>query len=105
MPIYTTASFRVRPESLEKCEQAAGRFVERIRSEEPGTRVYLSLQDSAERTRFLHVMVFDDEKAEERHRHSAATREFTTFLFPELLGGVDVHDYKLVAGMDIAQEK
>ena len=99
MPIYTTASFRVRPESLEKCERAVATFASRIAAEEPGTRLYLSLQDGAERTRFLHVMTFDDEAAEERHRHSPATREFTTFLYPELLGGVDVHDYRRVAGV------
>lgn len=98
MPIFTTATFRVRPDSLEKCERAAARFVERIRLEEPGTRVYLSLQDNAERTRFLHVMIFDDEQAEEAHRHSPATTEFTTLLYPELLGGVDFHDYRLIAG-------
>jgi len=98
MPIFTTASFRVRPESLEKCERAIERFADRIRLEEPGTRVYLSLQDNAERTRFLHVMVFDDEQAEEQHRHSPATQEFTTLLYPELMGGVDFHDYHLVGG-------
>ena len=101
MPIFTTASFRVRPESLEKCEQAVARFVERIETEEPGTRVYLSLQDNAERTRFLHIMVFDDEEAEERHRHSSATTEFTTMLYPELMGGVDFHDYRLVGGVGL----
>ncbi len=104
MPIFTTASFRVRPESLDKCQQAAARFAERIRLEESGTRVYLSLQDNAERTRFLHVMVFDDEAAEERHRHSPATAEFTKLLYPELMGGVDFHDYHLAGGVGAPTE-
>ncbi|MGH2528945.1 MAG: hypothetical protein ACRDH0_06405 [Actinomycetota bacterium] len=31
----------------------------------PGTNLYLSLQDREDPTRFLHVMIFDDDAAED----------------------------------------
>ena len=57
MSVYGTARFRVKPESLDRRRSAIEEFVSYVRA----TKLYLSLQDRADPTRFLHVMIFDDE--------------------------------------------
>ena len=57
MAIYGTARFSVKPETLDRCRSVIEEFVSYVRAKEPGTKLYLSLQDRADRTRFLHVMM------------------------------------------------
>jgi len=65
--IAKTAAFAVRPESLARCEEVIRKFVDDVTSEEAGTRVYVSLRERRDPTRFVHVMVFEDEAAEAAH--------------------------------------
>ena len=97
MPIYKTASFLVRAGSLDRCTAAVREFVTEMQQSERGTRLYLSLQDQVNPHRFLHVFVFEDERAESFHRDAPATKRFTEKLFPELVGEVKFGDYTLVA--------
>lgn len=97
MPIYKTASFLVRAGSLDRCTEAVRQFVSEIQRTEPGTQLYLSLQDQVNPHRFMHVFVFEDERAETIHREAEATKRFTELLFPELIGEVKFGDYTLVA--------
>jgi quinol monooxygenase YgiN len=86
--IYGTARFSVRPEALDRCRSAIEEFVTYVRENEPGTRLYLSLQDSEEPTRFLHVMIFEDDAAQTIHTNSKAVDRFTRTLYPETVDGV-----------------
>ena len=97
MPIYKTASFLVRAGSLDRCTEAVRQFVAEIQRTEPGTQLYVSLQDQINPHRFLHVFIFEDERAETIHREAPATRRFTELLYPELIGEVKFGDYSLVA--------
>jgi quinol monooxygenase YgiN len=90
-----TARFTVRPEARERCEAAIREFVSAL-DDEPGTRVYVALRERGDPTRFLHVMVFDDEEADERHRHAEHTRRFVEALYPHTLEGVAFNDFTLV---------
>jgi quinol monooxygenase YgiN len=81
---HKTARFEVRPEGLEKCRQAIREFVTHIRQNEPDTKLYLSLESSDKPGSFLHVMMFADDAAEQRHAQSDACRRFTGILYPEL---------------------
>jgi len=76
MPVYGTARFSVKPEALDRCQSAIEEFVTYVRANEPGTKLYLSLQDQADPTRFLHVMIFEDEAAENIHTNSEALDRF-----------------------------
>ena len=97
MSIYKTASFHVRHESLERCKEGILRFVAEIREGEPGTSLYVSLQDRNNPTHFIHFYAFDDEAAEAFHGASDITKRFSLFLTPELAGPVSFGDYRVVA--------
>ena len=97
MPIYKTANFLVRAGSLDRCTEAVREFVTEMQQSERGTQLYISLQDQVNPHRFLHVFVFEDERAEAIHRDAPATKRFTQKLFPELVGEVKFGDYSLVA--------
>ena len=57
MAIYGTARFSVKPEALDRSRSAIEEFVSYVRAKRPGTKLYLSLQDQVDPTRFLHVMM------------------------------------------------
>jgi quinol monooxygenase YgiN len=95
MVVAKTARFAVRPDARARCEAAIREFVSAVDGE-PGTRVYLSLRESGDPTRFLHVMVFDDAEADARHRHAAHTRRFVATLYPQTLDGVALNDFTVV---------
>jgi len=95
--IATTAAFAVRPESLARCEEVIRKFVDDVTSQEAGTRVYVSLRERRDPTRFVHVMVFEDEAAEAAHRDAERTHRFTAALYPHTLEGVAFTDCSLVA--------
>jgi quinol monooxygenase YgiN len=97
MAIYRTASFLVRSESIDRCKDRIQSFVAEIKATEPGTRLYVSLQDQVNHNRFFHFYVFDDEDAEAAHSEAAITKRFSEFLLPELAGPVSFGDYVLVA--------
>ena len=97
MAIYKTASYRVQPQSLPKVKQAIDAYITYIRSNEPNTILYTSLQSAEDETAFLHVMGFKDAAAEEQHRMSEGTQRFVDILYPETIDGVKFSDYQLEA--------
>ena len=93
--VAKTARFAVHPDSRARCEAAIRELVSAL-DDEPGTRVYMALSERGDPTRFLHVMVFDDEAADERHRHAEHTKRFVETLYPHTLEGVAFNDFTLV---------
>jgi len=67
-----------------------------VHGDEAGTKLYLSLQDAEEPTRFLYVMIFEDEAAENIHTNSQAVDRFTGILYPETVDGVTFERYTAV---------
>jgi quinol monooxygenase YgiN len=97
VPIYQTARFRVKPEALDKCKQAIQEFVDYVRANEPQTQQYLAMQDTHDATRFLHVLIFTDAAARDRHANSDAVKRFTDVLYPNTLALVEFTEYNVVA--------
>jgi quinol monooxygenase YgiN len=98
MPIYTIAQYRVRKSGVEKVKRAIQEFVPYLKTNEPGTRMYLAWQQENDPTRFVHFFIFEDDAAHEVHSRSDAVKRFEAAYRPELDGGeVEFMDYELVA--------
>ena len=97
MPIYQTAHFQIKPGALEICQQAIREFIDYIRANEPETRMYLSLSQDDDPTRFLHVFIFENDLARDRHANSDAVKRFTSILYPNCVAPVEFVEYTLVA--------
>jgi quinol monooxygenase YgiN len=100
MPIYKTARFQVKSQSIEKCKAAIREFVTYVQNNEPGTLLYTAQQEVEDPTQFMHFFIFTDAEAEETHRTSDAVKHFTGILYPETVDGVVFTDYTLVASTD-----
>lgn len=73
--------YKVQPDKVEDVRAAIAAFVAGIRQHEPGTLVYEAFQED-DPTRFLHLMVFLDEAAEQFHRATAHVQSFVDTLYP-----------------------
>jgi quinol monooxygenase YgiN len=99
VPIYQTGGYRVKASAVDKVKRAIKDFVAYVQSNEPGTHMYLAWQEKDDPTHFLHLFIFADEEAQNRHGQSEAVRRFEAIYSPELVGGEVVFtDYEMVAG-------
>jgi quinol monooxygenase YgiN len=98
MPIQTIARYRVKPTGIEKVKRAIAEFVPYVRTNEPGTKLYLAWQQQDDPTRFVHFFIFENEAAHAAHASSAAVKRFEEAYRPELSeGDVVFTDYELIA--------
>jgi quinol monooxygenase YgiN len=98
MPIYQTAHYQVKSSAVDKVKKAIETFVKYVKDNEPETRFYAAWQQKEDPTRFVHLFIFENEAAHERHGESDAVRRFESVYSPELVGGPVVFtDYTLVA--------
>jgi quinol monooxygenase YgiN len=99
MAIYQTGAYRVKPESVAKVKAAIEAFVAYLQANEPGTQMYLVWQEKDDPTRFVHLFIFADAAAHERHGQSEAVKRFESVYSPELVGGnVIFTGYEMIAG-------
>lgn len=98
MPIYQTATYRIRPEGIERVRTAIRTFVEYVAANEPGTRLYQAWQRQDDPSTFVHLFIFEDEEAQRIHSESAEVAAFEAAYTPELVGGpVDFVDFDRIA--------
>jgi quinol monooxygenase YgiN len=101
MPIYQTATYRIRPESVEEVRRAIVEFVDYVRANEPGTHFYHAWQQVDDPTAFTHLFIFADAAAQQAHSESAEVGRFEAAYSPYLVGGdVVFTDFDLVAAND-----
>lgn len=96
MPVCMTARYQVRKECLEDCRRTVEEFVRYIRANEPTTLFYMALQETVDETRFLHIMVFEDERAITRHQSSPATRRFVETVYPSAVEPLQFGDHRVL---------
>lgn len=94
--IRQLARYQVRPEALERCLTAIHEFVAYVRASEPGTLRYEVWQEEKDPTRFVHIFVFRDTKADQIHSESREVKKFAATLYPACLAPVEFIDYKHV---------
>jgi quinol monooxygenase YgiN len=99
MTIFQTGAYQVKLSAIGKVKAAIGEFVRYVQASEPGTQMYLAWQHKDDPTRFIHLFIFADEAAHERHSKSDAVKRFEAAYSPELVtGSVVFTDYEMIAG-------
>ncbi len=75
--------FRLRAaELVEQAKAAIDDFVSAIERQEPGTLRYASMQDTEERSHFVHYMEFQDKESHQYHRTTEHVQAFVSKLYP-----------------------
>jgi quinol monooxygenase YgiN len=98
MTIYQTAHYQVSPAAVDEVKAAIEEFVDYVRANEPGTKMYVAWQQRDDPTKFVHLFEFADEAAHQAHGRSDAVRKFEAVYGPELTAGpVAFTDFVLVA--------
>jgi len=95
--IRQLAYYEVHPEAIGQVLSAIKEFVAYIRRNEPGTLRYEVWQEPENPTRFVHIFVFRDAKANQVHSESTAVKKFSGILYPQCLEPVKFIDYQQVA--------
>ena len=98
MAIYQSGAYRVKPAAVEKVKRAIAEFVDHVKANEPGSQMYLAWQEQSDPTRFLHLFIFADSEARQRHSGSGAVQRFQAVYTPELVEGVVFTEYEMIAG-------
>lgn len=96
MTICMTARYQVEPEMVEDCKQTVKDFVKYIRINEPTTLFYMANQEMGHPTRFLHIMIFEDEAAVERHQKSPATKRFVDMIYPAAVEPLEFSEFYIL---------
>jgi quinol monooxygenase YgiN len=75
-------SFKVNRDHIEEAKKIITEFIDQIKNKEPGTLFYRCYQEKSDETSFIHVMTFQNEDAEETHRHTKYVKRFVNKLYP-----------------------
>jgi quinol monooxygenase YgiN len=97
--IARTAEFVVKKGKLNKVKEAIDQFVRAVHVSEPGTRMYVSLQDEENELKFLHVMIFESEGAEKKHQSAGYTEKFVKSLDPNCKRAPTFRKYNFIGGL------
>jgi len=98
VPIYQTAHYQVNESAVDTVKAAIVEFVDYVRANEPGTKIYTAWQQRDDPTKFVHLFEFADESVHAAHGESAAVRKFEAAYGPELAAGPVVFtDYVQIA--------
>ena len=78
--ITKTVEFEALKGKRKKVVEAIEIFTRAVHVSEPGSRLYVSLQDKSNPDKFLHVMAFENDGAELMHQKAGYTQEFTQMI-------------------------
>jgi quinol monooxygenase YgiN len=87
MPLYITATYKVKKESVKKIKKAIENFTAYVKEHEPGTKLYKAWQDEKDETKFIHFFIFKDQEAQIIHSNSEEVKKFEAIYTPELVDG------------------
>ncbi len=87
MPLFITATYRVKPDSVKKIKKAIEIFTTYVKKHESGTQMYVAWQDETDPTKFIHFFIFKDQEAQIIHSNSKAVKKFESVYSSELVDG------------------
>ena len=97
--LFQTGAYQVKRSALGQVTKAIEEFVQYVKEKEPDTLMYLAWQQKDDPTRFVHLFIFKDAAAQERHGQSDAVKRFEAVYSPHLSSGEVVFtDYEMIAG-------
>ncbi len=97
--IARTAEFIVKKNKLGEVKDAIEHFVRTVHVTEPGTKIYVSLQEKENIYKFLHVMIFESDGAAQKHEGAVYTKKFTDILYPNCQNEPVFRNYKYLGGL------
>ena len=80
-------------------KEAIDQFVRTVHVSEPGTRMYVSVQEEENEFKFLHIMIFVSEGAEKKHQNAGYTEKFVKILNPNCQSEPIFKKYNFIAGL------
>jgi quinol monooxygenase YgiN len=97
--ITKTVEFEALKGRREKVIEAIEVFTRAVHVSEPGSRLYVSLQDKENPDKFLHVMAFENEGAQLLHQNAGYTKEFVQIITKNCKKDPVFKTYKYVGGL------
>jgi quinol monooxygenase YgiN len=97
--VAKTAEFTVKKGKLKIMKEAIDQFVRTVHVSEPGTRMYISLQDEENEFKFLHIMIFESDGAEKKHQAAVYTEKFNEILQPNCKSRPVIKNYTFLGGL------
>jgi len=97
MTIFRTASYTIRPEAMEACKEVIRETIAYTKEHEPGTLMYMVLQEAEKPTNFVHISAYSDEAALERHvTGEPMLTNITNVIIPATIGETLFTQYTIV---------
>lgn len=97
MTIFRTASYTIQPEAMEACKDVIRETVAYTKEHEPGTLMYMVLQETENPTHFVHLSAYSDEEALSQHVTSEPMlTNIKTVINPATIGGTVFTHYAIV---------
>ena len=67
MAIFRIARYKIRPEAIEACKEVVQATIDYTKAHEPGTLMYMVMQESGDPTSFVHLSAYADNAALQQH--------------------------------------
>jgi quinol monooxygenase YgiN len=97
--IARTAEFEIKPDKKQEVIEAIERFTRTVHVSEPGSKLYVSFQDKKNQNKFIHIMVFENEGAELKHKTAGYTQEFTEIVNKACKKKIIFKEFNFVGGL------
>lgn len=97
--IVKTLQFEIHEKKSQEVIEAIEQLTHTVHVSEPGCRLYISIRDSQDQNKFIHIMAFENEGAEMKHRSAAYSESFMDLLHRTCKKKPAYRDYAYIGGL------
>jgi quinol monooxygenase YgiN len=97
--IARTAEFEIKPGKKQVVIEAIEKFTRTVHVSEPGSKLYVSFQDKKDENKFIHIMVFENEGAELKHKTAGYTQEFVDIVNKACVKKIIFKEFNFMGGL------